>query len=275
MRAPWFNKYTALFLITVLNLEKNKYPVLGRAFTKDLIKNTIVKLPVDNMGNPDYAFMEEYIKSLKIDMQNIPDYFLDEGYDKACWYLDNIDQEKFEREYANNKIDEKFNLEDIKWDYFRVGDIFYIKNGCGITSAEVEEHTGMFEVVQGGSKMNAVFGNIDIEYCKEKGYVYYEKKCLAVARVGTSGFVSFHNNGCVVGDKAKLLISKRDLSNHIYMFLVTILNQLKEKYGYGARGVVKEIYENELILLPIDKNRKPNWKFMDDYIKSLPYSFKI
>lgn len=38
--------------------------MFGRAFTKDLIKQTKVYLPMDKDGNPDYEFMEDYIKSL-------------------------------------------------------------------------------------------------------------------------------------------------------------------------------------------------------------------
>ena len=64
VRADWLNVYTALFIIALLNQEKYRYPVFGRAFTKDLIKDTLLRLPVDKDGNPDYKFMEEYIKSL-------------------------------------------------------------------------------------------------------------------------------------------------------------------------------------------------------------------
>ena len=45
-------------------MEKFRYPVFGRAFLKDLIIETEVMLPIDDNGNPDYTFMEEYIKSL-------------------------------------------------------------------------------------------------------------------------------------------------------------------------------------------------------------------
>ena len=63
-RADWFNVFTAHFLIAVLNLEKYRYPVFGRAFLKDLVKETEIELPVNKDGKVDYEFMEEYIKSL-------------------------------------------------------------------------------------------------------------------------------------------------------------------------------------------------------------------
>ena len=36
----------------------------GHAYLMDRIKDTIVKLPVDTDGNPDWQFMENYIKAL-------------------------------------------------------------------------------------------------------------------------------------------------------------------------------------------------------------------
>ena len=59
----WLNKYTAMFVVAILQREQYKYSY-GRAFLMDRIKDTIVKLPVDAFGNPDWQFMEDYIKAL-------------------------------------------------------------------------------------------------------------------------------------------------------------------------------------------------------------------
>ncbi|MFA5797141.1 MAG: restriction endonuclease subunit S [Candidatus Woesearchaeota archaeon] len=58
------NIFRALFLTTVINLEQFRYSY-GRKFNQDRIKNTIIKLPVDDQGEPNWEFMEEYIKSIK------------------------------------------------------------------------------------------------------------------------------------------------------------------------------------------------------------------
>ncbi len=56
------NKYIALFLVTILNLEQYRYNY-GRKRCQKRIKETFIKLPAKN-GNPDFEFMERYIKSL-------------------------------------------------------------------------------------------------------------------------------------------------------------------------------------------------------------------
>ena len=34
-------------------------------------------------------------------------------------------------------------------------------------------------------------------------------------------------------------------------------------------------WKNPIIKLPVDKDGKPDWQFMEDYIKSLPYSVNL
>ncbi|HCQ3502811.1 hypothetical protein BUY15_11085 [Staphylococcus chromogenes] len=62
-RAKWMNKYTALFMKTIIDTEKYKYSY-GRAFKMNLIKNTVIKLPAKNDSEPDWELIEDYVKSL-------------------------------------------------------------------------------------------------------------------------------------------------------------------------------------------------------------------
>lgn len=57
------NKYIAFFLITLIRLEKFRFNY-GRKWETERMKESLMKLPVDKKGNPDFNFMEEYIKSL-------------------------------------------------------------------------------------------------------------------------------------------------------------------------------------------------------------------
>ena len=52
-----------MFIVTLLSLEKPKYSY-GRVLDEDRLSNTLIKLPSDIKGQPDWQFMEEYIKSL-------------------------------------------------------------------------------------------------------------------------------------------------------------------------------------------------------------------
>lgn len=56
------NKYIAMFLVTILNLEQYRYNY-GRKCSQTRMKEISIKLP-DKNGNPNFEYMENYIKSL-------------------------------------------------------------------------------------------------------------------------------------------------------------------------------------------------------------------
>lgn len=62
LKSDKLNKYNALFISTILNKEIFKYSY-GRAFNTKNIRNTLIKLPIKD-GEPDWAYMESFIKSL-------------------------------------------------------------------------------------------------------------------------------------------------------------------------------------------------------------------
>lgn len=57
------NKYIAMFLITVIKANKYRFGY-GRKWTMEKMKETVIKLPSQEDGTPDFTYMEKYIKSL-------------------------------------------------------------------------------------------------------------------------------------------------------------------------------------------------------------------
>lgn len=58
------NQFVALFICTVIMREKYRFNY-GRKWHLDRMKRALIKLPVDDKGKPNFAYMEEFIKSLK------------------------------------------------------------------------------------------------------------------------------------------------------------------------------------------------------------------
>lgn len=172
---------------------------------------------------------------------------------------------------------------------FVVGKLFNYISGTGITKEEIDCNPGTLNAVQSGEGNNGVLGKISLDYVKSKNYKYVLRECLTVARTGSSGFVSFQPNGCVVGDSAKILILPEDIATtNIYLYLQTILTKHRYKYAYG-RKVTEENYFNDSISLPIlvskdglpvyDENKRfseegyiPDWGYMEKYITQLKHS---
>lgn len=153
---------------------------------------------------------------------------------------------------------------------FRVGQFFDIINGKGITTEEIEDNPGTFEAVQSGAENNGVIGLIDKSYCKAMNYAVCESMCLTVARTGSSGFVAFHEHGCVVGDSAKILKLKNEAveSVGVYLFLQTLLAANQFKYTYG-RKVREKLYAETIVEVPVTEAGTPDWAWMESYIDSL------
>lgn len=57
------NIYTGLFLTKVIMSQKSQF-AYGFKLGTERLKNLKISLPVDDVGNPDWNFMEQYIKSL-------------------------------------------------------------------------------------------------------------------------------------------------------------------------------------------------------------------
>lgn len=162
------------------------------------------------------------------------------------------------------------NLSDRDWITCKVSDIFFpFVNGKGITDREITDNPGKLIAIQSSSENNACMGRIDEAYCCEMKYKIVKIPCLTVARSGSSGFVSFQKEGCVIGDSAKALIARYESINEFhYLFLRTILMANMYKFTYG-RKVKAEQYMSLEIALPANSAGNPDWDFMEQYIKSI------
>jgi len=72
----------------------------------------------------------------------------------------------------------------------------------------------------------------------------------------------------------RILSPKFKIDSFIGLFLKTILQLEKYRYNYSRKMGTDRLNEFK-IKLPITLDNKPDWNFMRDYIKSLPYSASI
>ena len=64
LRNSFITKEMALFICSMINFEMRLKYSYGRTVGKMNIEQMVLKLPVDSDGNPDWQFMENYIKAL-------------------------------------------------------------------------------------------------------------------------------------------------------------------------------------------------------------------
>jgi len=162
------------------------------------------------------------------------------------------------------KIMKKLDVDN--WRYFsydtKKDGIFNIKKGKRLTKND--QISGNIPYVSSSSLNNGIDNYIDNEYT--------EQNCITFACYGSIGEIFYQNEKIWVSDNANVFyLRNKSLNPFIALFLVTILRLEKYRFSYGMTAK-KERLQNFKIKLPVDKNNKPDWQFMEDYIKSLPYS---
>ena len=262
LRNDTLNRESGLFIATVLSEVNSKFGY-GYKTSNDRIKATLIKLPT--LKNDDGTFYKDETKK-----------YSDEGYVPDFDYMERfIKSLKQKPITTKTKKNESNTIDFTSWKKKKVSDIFKpFISGKGLTEQEIKDNPGNLVAVQSSSDNNACMGFIDEEYCVEKGYKIVKTPCLTVARSGSAGFVSYQDKGCVIGDSAKiLLLKKEDANKYHYLFMRTILMANYFKFAYG-RKVRIEQYMNMDLLIPW-KDNNPDWDYMEEFIKSLPYSDRI
>ena len=152
------------------------------------------------------------------------------------------------------------------WQWFVVDDLFEISGSKTTPKKQLQESgAGPYPYVTTQSTNNGVEGFYNI--CTERGNAM-------VIDSAVKGFCSYQPDDFSASDHVEKLIPKFSLNKYVGLFLQTIINQEQFRYSYGKKFNQEKIRATK-IKLPVDNEGKPDWKFMEDYIKSLPYSSGI
>ncbi|MDR1543235.1 MAG: restriction endonuclease subunit S, partial [Prevotellaceae bacterium] len=107
---------------------------------------------------------------------------------------------------------------------------------------------------------------------------YYDHKTeqgnVLVADSAVVGYVSYQAEDFTASDHVELLKPKFELNKYTALFLRTVLMKGSYKYAYGRKFNQDRIRATKL-LLPAISETQPDWDFMENYIKSLPYADNI
>lgn len=159
-------------------------------------------------------------------------------------------------------LNKKVELNIDEWKLFPLKKLFKITGSKTTPKQELEEiGKGLFPNVTTQATNNGVDAFYD---------TYTEDGNVLTVDSAVLGYCSFQPIRFSASDHVEKLIPKFDMNNYVAMFLVTILNMEKYRYNYGRKASQTRLKEIS-IKLP-EKNGNPDFLFMENYIKSLPYS---
>ena len=241
-RAGWLNKYTALFVLSILKQEKYKYSY-GRAFKMDLISSTVIKLPATADGSPDWDFMEQYIKSLN------------------------------HKPLTTQNSHPQHSLNIDSWQKFSVRDLFEVKYGINMElNACVLAEDGDCSAINFVARTEDNNG-VSAKVYPVEGKIPQPAGIITCAGGGSVLSTFLQEKPFYSGRDLYLLIPKYSMGKAAKLFIITIIKANKYRYSYGRQANVTLPYLE--LLLPTTSNGKPDFEFMENYIKSLPYGDRI
>lgn len=169
---------------------------------------------------------------------------------------------------VNNKpyFSKQLELRNLKtWQEFTLKSLFSIRKG----GDSMIDETGKLPQVSATRDNNGIS-----KYVAESGKIF-DRNTITVASNGNSTGESFYQeiNFCATGD-VNILTPNFSLNVYIALFITTLLRLEKYRFNYGRKWG-KTRMESSTIYLPVDNKGNPDWEFMEEYIKSLPYSSNL
>jgi restriction endonuclease S subunit len=172
-------------------------------------------------------------------------------------------------------ISDRFSDEEIpsldsrEWREFKYKDIFHFSKGNGPSMAYVQEHPGDTPYVSASAANNGTSALIDILGSHFDG-------AITVAINGSIGEAFYQNKRFSATSDVMVLYPRHTnrFSPFVAMFLITLIRKEKYRFNYGRKWNSERMKEST-IRLPVDQDNKPDWDFMENYIKTLKYSRRI
>lgn len=250
-----FNQYTGLFVASIIMKDRYKWGY-GRKWRPERMMKSKIFLPYNEEAKPDWEWMEKYIKSLQ---------------------------------HSNIKTKNQNNITKLNtsnWKEFYLHNLFYTTMGNGIDAINVTSNNPKYNYVSRDSNENGVVGFID----EIEGKIPFPEGTMSLALGGSFlGTCFVQKKPFYTSQNVGILEEKEPLSIHTKLFISTLIrNECKMKYQAFGRELNSHFRKDFIIKLPIKCNKKsepiidekktfseegyiPDWEFMENYIKSLPY----
>jgi hypothetical protein len=234
-----YSATTCMFLAACLQTVVHKYPYNYGLFP-DLLKEEQIRLPVDVAGEPNWAYMDEYMSAV-------------------------MKESEASLERLKQTDGEKHAVDASGWKEFKLTDIFRMNNTKSIVQKDVVPDSGTVPYVTAQAWNNGVMTYIDCpDEWLDKG------DCIMIG--GKTLTFSYQAQAFCSNDSHNIALHLKDAekaSEMRYLFLIAALRgSLYQKYSWGDSISMKTI-KNDVFQLPVDASGKPDWAYMDEYMRTV------
>ena len=240
--SPNINKYTASFMSTVADKVRGKYSYNYKRRFLRLQRETLM-LPVDEKGEPDYFYMENFMRRIEKNLL------------------------KLYRDYINRRLDNEVIVPADKkvWKAFLIKDLFKtLKKSSQVpTGAYVKKENLSFGKTPRITVTSQNNGIYDFYFSSDENYRTH-KNFISVSFLGDCFFHEYAASLDMKVHSLKLL--NFELNKYVAMFLIQTLKQMTTSFNYGDQLSSTDIV-NKKIMLPVDESSEPDWEYMEKYMR--------
>ena len=238
------NRKLAMFLISAIEKQRVCFEYSRKWRPKRMRKSKIL-LPVDENENPDYKYMTDVIVELtKKDINNYIDYCKSE--------LGKIRNEKIEK------------YESLTWEEFKISDLFDVVIGKNVDGNKIDKYSGSMPYITRRESYNGLDGFINYNSI----YLNNIYPVITIGNETAKPFVQVYP--FYTGTKVNIMIPKFKSNKYILLFICRSLEMHREKYSYSYTINSTRLKE-QTILLPVNNDGCPDYKYMEQYIKNVMY----
>lgn len=229
------NEYSGCFIATIIRTVCKKYYYSDMA-NKDVIAEETILLPVDENHQPDFSYMESYMKNQEIAVSA------------------SLTKLQSALRFLKSK-----NAEFESWKTYKIKDVFpnIVKPAVYHTREVKENPEGIPYVVR--SKFN-------------NGVKYYVERPNSnvnpakVISFGAENATFFYQKSEWISGRDMYYIDTRGIDEYACLFITSCLQPIAEKYSYNY-GMFPDLLKEERIKLPANKNGDPDYAFMEKYMR--------
>jgi len=215
----------------------------GKGLTGTRFKNRYVMLPVDEKNNPNWHFMEEYIKEREIKQRNdLKEYYKSRLLDLViCPEV----------------------LTDVEWGEFSLRDLFTFERGNQNNMSACE--VGEIPLISAKKIDNGVKA-----FISDNGKKLFEGHILTLNNDGDGGvgIAYYQANKMALDTHVTALIPVIPINRSSLLFISKTITIQRDKFSHGY-SLNNNRMKAQKIVLPIDENGDPNWSYMENFIKNI------
>lgn len=145
------------------------------------------------------------------------------------------------------------------WKPFQISDLFSIVKGKRLTKADMVE--GQLRFIGASAINNGITAFISNEEH------LHPSNTITISYNGSVGEAFYQDEPFWASDDVNVLYPKFEMNRHIAMFIIPVLKKAGQRYRFIDKWK-KEDMERDCIILPVDQTGRPDFSYMETYMKN-------